>query len=356
MLRNSSLETRKDLRIKNLAPRLTSKEHQWRCRNTCIATLRKEFKMNLDLYKALKAKIPDLNEILNSNPPLHYKVYKIPKRKFGFRTIAQPTAKLKNVQRALSEILEKKLQVHKCATAYRKGVSIKDNAQQHVKSTYILKLDLENFFNSITPQLLFREFSRQKFKLTDDDKNVIEQISFWNRTRRKNGRLILSVGAPISPLISNITFFSFDEEISFWCENNKINYTRYADDMTFSTKIPDILPEVIPQIKKVLKSKFGGRIILNETKTKLSSKAHNRHVTGITLTNDNKLSLGRDRKRYISALVHKFKYSQLDDSDMNHLMGLLSFASHIEESFIHRLISKYGLATIDSIIKHSKGS
>lgn len=309
--------------------------------------------MSLDLYKALKAEFPNLDELIASKLPLHYKVYKIPKRTLGFRTIAQPTSQLKEIQRALVGILESKVHVHKCATAYRKGVGIKENASPHLMSNYLLKVDLENFFNSLTPQMLFKAIESQSITLSGPDKYIIEQVAFWNRARRKNGRLILSVGAPSSPLISNIILLAFDRKINDICQSKKINYTRYADDMTFSTKNKNILPEILSDVKKTLKSSFGSRLAINEQKTIFSSKAHNRHVTGITITNDNKPSIGRDRKRYISALVHKFKNSNLTILDIYHLKGLLSYVSHIEHSFLRRLEKKYGKDTIDLIIRYT---
>lgn len=109
------------------------------------------------------------------------------------------------------------------------------------------------------------------------------------------------------------------------------------------------MPRVINEIKKTLKYFFGSKIIINDQKTTLSSKAHNRHVTGITLTNDNKISIGRSRKRYISALIHKFKLSKLNHTDIHHLKGLLSYASYIEPSFIRRMEKKYGKATLELI-------
>lgn len=111
------------------------------------------------------------------------------------------------------ELLESQIQVHECAVAYRKGIGIRDNSLAHIQSNYLLKLDLENFFNSISPRILFKSIDRQNVIISENDKAIIEQIAFWNRSRRKNGRLVLSVGAPSSPLISNISLFFFDERV-----------------------------------------------------------------------------------------------------------------------------------------------
>jgi RNA-directed DNA polymerase len=87
------------------------------------------------------------------NAPKKYRVYAIPKRKHGHRIIAQPTKVLKHWQRTFLTIVEFK--THQNSTAYKKGVSIKDNALFHNQQRYLLKMDFENFFNSITPALLW---------------------------------------------------------------------------------------------------------------------------------------------------------------------------------------------------------
>ncbi|NAX35879.1 reverse transcriptase domain-containing protein, partial [Vibrio sp. V29_P1S30P107] len=130
-------------------------------------------------------------------------------------------------------------------------------------------------------------------------------------------------------------------------------YTRYADDLTFSTTHKNILFQHLNEVRKVLKKEFGARLVLNESKTVFSSKAHNRHVTGVTLTNNNKISLGRDKKRYISSLIHKFKLGLLDQEDIYHLQGLISYAKHIEVRFLRNMSLKYGANVLDSIRKYS---
>jgi len=309
--------------------------------------------MKLGIYESLKEKFNNLDEFLNSKPPLHYKVYKIPKRTIGFRTIAQPTPFLKDIQRALIEIIEQKTKVHFNATAYRLGRGIKENAILHTDSNYLLKIDLENFFNSITPHMLFKTLKQQHIEVCEVERNVLEQLIFWNRSRRKNGRLILSIGAPSSPMISNLIMSKFDSDISKICDKKNISYTRYADDMTFSTKEKDSLFHLMGDVKRVLRNNFGNKMNINELKTIFSSKAHNRRVTGITLTNDNKISIGRERKRYISALTHKFKLGKLDATDIHHLKGLISYVKHVESGFIRKLQKKYGVETLTLITKYT---
>lgn len=297
----------------------------------------------------------DFDALLASSPSKHYKVFNIPKRNFGFRVIAQPTPEVKNVQREIVKILAENVNIHPAAMAYVKNVSIKTNALKHRNSSFLLKTDLENFFNSIKPKMLFDALKNQGVHIWPFDENLMKQFLFWNRSKKEGGRLRLSVGAPSSPFISNLIMYNFDVKVEKLCKSREINYSRYADDLTFSSNKKGVLFPLLTELKKILHDEFNSILKINESKTVFSSKAHNRHVTGITITNKNELSVGREKKRYISALVHKFKNEQLGSDDINHLKGLLSFVSHIEPDFKQRMIKKYGAETIVKLNNHQSG-
>ncbi|WP_239427943.1 retron St85 family RNA-directed DNA polymerase [Snodgrassella communis] len=293
-------------------------------------------------------------QIFLLNAPKMYKVYKILKRTHGYRVIAQPTKQLKEYQRKFIKIFSQYLVVHEYAMAYQKNKNIQQNAEIHKNNSYLLKIDFENFFNSITPALFWNEWENTNPDIFDEDeKKLFSRLLFWNPNikRTKQEKLILSIGAPSSPSISNFVMYRFDKLITQYCLNKNINYTRYADDLTFSTNTKNILYQIPAEVSKNLNLLFGNKLRVNNSKTVFSSKAHNRHITGITITNNNKLSLGRERKRYIRALVHQYKYAQLEKADIQYLKGLLNFCKSIEVSFIHSLAQKYGNETLKNIMK-----
>jgi RNA-directed DNA polymerase len=284
------------------------------------------------------------------NAPMKYKVYSIPKRTSGHRVIAHPSKELKKLQRAFITLCE--FPVHVNAMAYKKGISIKDNAQFHSKQCYLLKMDLSNFFNSITPKLFWSQWEKKWPLPKPLEVKWIENLLFWKPKKGVDGELFLSVGAPSSPLISNFCMYYFDELLTTICVEKGVHYTRYADDMTFSTNQENILCLIPDIVKNNLKKCFGSCLSINHRKTVFSSKAHNRHVTGITITNDGKLSLGRERKRYIKHLVHQYKLGRLSSEDISHLKGLLAFANHIEPNFIISLNIKYSVLLIKQILEN----
>ncbi|HGH8157680.1 TPA: reverse transcriptase domain-containing protein, partial [Vibrio cholerae] len=144
-----------------------------------------------------------------------------------------------------------------------------------------------------------------------------------------------------------------DKIINDICTKHGINYTRYADDITFSTNIKNTLNKLPEIVEQLIIQTYAGRIIINKRKTVFSSKKHNRHVTGITLTNDSKISIGRSRKRYISSLVFKYINKNLDIDEINHMKGMLAFAYNIEPIYIHRLSHKYKVNIVEKILRGS---
>src|SRR5690606_4714794 len=134
--------------------------------------------------------------------------------------------------------------------------------------------------------------------------------------------------------------YKFDVVLSEFCKKNNISYSRYADDLTFSTKSINALFNLPLIVSKNLKQLYGNSLKVNHLKTSFSSKKHNRHVTGITITNDGKLSLSRKKKRYIRHLIHKFTIESIESNELSYLKGYFSFIQHIEPSFLSRLKSK----------------
>lgn len=281
-------------------------------------------------------------ESFSASAPYKYKVYTIPKRNSGHRVIAHPSRELKLYQRAVLLVLDEYLTAHRASFAYLLGKSIKDNALQHVNNKYLLKMDFSDFFNSIVPDMFLTALQHKGVTLSDAETRLLTNLLFWNKTKSIDEKLVLSVGAPSSPSISNLIMYDFDLFVFNYCLDRSIVYTRYADDLTFSTNKKDVLFDIPRVVKGALGSFFKHRIMVNERKTVFSSKAHNRHVTGVTITNENTLSIGRERKRMISSMLHKFKIGKLDEAEFDYLKGILAFALFIEPNFLNRLEVKYG--------------
>lgn len=272
-----------------------------------------------------------------STCPFRYKIYKISKRNSQEkRTIAHPSRVLKAVQRTLlSLILDDLLFVHDCAKAYKKGTGIKDNASIHLQNNFLLKMDFKKFFPSIKSHD-FATLLREKHDITDEyELNIFKRVFFM-----KSGEdLVLSIGSPGSPLISNSMLFDFDEKMDEASKASGVTYSRYSDDLTFSTNTPEVLTEWPKKIEKISSSLDYPRLTINTDKTVHTSKRHNRHITGVTLSSQGKLSIGREKKRILRTKIHQA--SKLSQRELSQLRGHLAFLAHIEPDTYKSLSEKY---------------
>jgi hypothetical protein len=275
-----------------------------------------------------------------------YKVYTIPKRTGGTRRIEHPSRELKAVQRWINKFLFHSFSVHENATAYKKGASILKNAERHVDSSFTLRLDFEDFFPS---------FSKMSISLFLENQNTIRELGLSKEdiafvcniaTRHES----LTVGAPSSPVITNVMMYKFDEIISDLARQNRLSYTRYADDIFVSTKNPDSLKGIADKIANISKNYEHVSLSINHGKTAYLSRRYNRSITCLVITPDHKVSIGRARKREIKSMVHNFMNGELDGESLSRLRGLVAFAMDAELTFFQSLKNKYGEAVLERVL------
>jgi hypothetical protein len=144
--------------------------------------------------------------------------------------------------------------------------------------------------------------------------------------------------------------YDFDKKVQAFCAKKKVKYSRYADDLTFSTNRPNVLREVEIQIAEICKRMEHPKLQLNPEKTVHASRGGARRVTGLVLANSGEVSLGHARKRLIRAQVHHFLAGRLNPDEAAKLRGMLAFVNSVEPAFIQRLRAHYGTAEIDQII------
>ncbi|WP_159726904.1 retron St85 family RNA-directed DNA polymerase [Methylosinus sp. Ce-a6] len=279
--------------------------------------------------------------------PSRYKTYSIPKRRGGERIISQPAREVKFLQRILVEEILSRLPVHDAAMAYREGRSIRDNAAVHAGGGAILKFDFADFFPSIKADD-WAAYCRRHSVFKDIDDICLSANLLFRRT--KYGSVMrLAIGAPSSPHLSNILMREFDQRVTEAVAKEKVKYTRYADDLTFSAKRAHNLIGIERMLRRIVREVASPHLRLNEDKTVLATRKYRRVVTGLVLADNGKVSLGRDRKRDIRAALHHYALGQLNGHETAHLSGLLAFVNAIEPEFLERLVDKYGSAVIERI-------
>lgn len=274
-----------------------------------------------------------------------YMSYSIRKRTTGMRPIDHPAAELKLLQSWLARNILNLLPVHEAVFSYRKGTNIRDLAKFHQKKNYLLRVDFRDFFPSITGadvvQLLRKNFALFSFPLSRHDQEIVRSIVCKDDH--------LTIGAPSSPVISNALMFNFDSSWFNRSQEQKVVYSRYADDLFFSTNKSNTLEAILRELRTDLKQRKHPHLTVNDQKTVFTSRKRRRLVTGLVLTSDKKISISRHKKRLIRSMVCRFANGQLDGEESAYLRGYLAFVKSVEPSYLKRLRKKYGARVINDI-------
>ena len=225
---------------------------------------------------------------VSNHPELHYRQASVPKKGGGVRNLLVPDHLLCRIQKNILRHVLADFPISDYAMAYKTGTAIVENAKPHAGMKEILKLDIRNFFDSITYFQVYR--------------NAFPAVYYPPPIRTMLASLCccrdsLPQGAPTSPAVSNLVMKPFDEYLGAWCEERGIRYTRYCDDLTFSGKFDR--REVQNKVRGFLAA-YGFE--LNEKKTRLQ-KAHQRQtVTGIVV--NEKPQASREYRRRLRAEVY----------------------------------------------------
>ncbi len=251
-----------------------------------------------------------------------YKEISIPKKSGGVRRLFAPCGTLRATQTQILRHILRNGPVSRYATAYVKGKSLADNASPHIGKKYLLKMDITDFFGSIT----FVQVLSAAFPSTVFPKQI--GVMLTELCTRKEA---LPQGAPTSPAISNLVMKNFDNIMGDWCEKQGISYTRYCDDLTFSSD--SSLYHVYEKAASMLAS-MGFEI--NKKKTHFVTNAVRQSVTGIVV--NEKLSVPRDYKRELRQEIHYALTYGVESALC--CLGRASKTYEAQERYLNTLIGK----------------
>ncbi len=264
---------------------------------------------------------PKILYSLSNRISAHYRTIGIPKKNGGYRKLSVPDDLLKYVQRRINKILLYYMPSSEYAMAYEYGKSILSNARPHTDKQYILKLDIEDFFGTV--------------KYTQVKDHAFPAAHFEENLRVLLARLCyngegLPQGAATSPKIANLILRDFDRRVGDWCKSQGITYTRYCDDMTFSSNEP--LDGAYKHVKDEL---FKEGFLLNSSKTRFINRHHRQQVTGIVVNNTPKVpteytkkirqEIYYCRKFGIDNHLEKTGYTGCKDKYLNSLLGRINY-------------------------------
>lgn len=285
----------------------------------------------------------------------HYIYRWIDKRSGGKRLIEAPKPKLKRVQwRILDEILSK-IPPHPAAHGFVAGRSISTNAAPHVGQRVIVKLDLENFYPSVSFNrvvAIFRSlgYCREaaiwlaRLTTTRLPSSMTAQASWGSQVHPYLGRR-LPQGAPTSPALANLSAFALDLRLSGLARSFGANYTRYADDLTFSGDVTFLksLAVFIPLVKQIVRSE---RFRIHQRKSRVIRNNQRQTVTGVVV--NSRTNVARrdcDRlKAILTNCIRRGPSTQNHDRHERfaaHLLGRIAHVAHLNPARGQRLRALY---------------
>lgn len=273
----------------------------------------------------------------------YYRKFDIAKRSGNPRTISEPLPNLKIIQNFILEEILNKVTVSAFAKAYKKNSSIKENTRYHVNQKIVLSLDIKDFFNSISIEMVEKVFLDLGYSELLSD--LFSKLCTLDK--------YLPQGASTSPYISNIILKGFDKTVADYCLQKNIKYTRYADDITLSGDFNT--DEATALIEEEL---LKLNLFTNQNKTKVMTRNMRQVVTGIVV--NEKIQVSRKERNKLRQNIFYLKKFDLPNyiehekikfnNYLYHLYGKLSYIVYINPKdqefidykiYVKDLIKKY---------------
>lgn len=282
---------------------------------------------------------------LSKNSDKYYKTYTIPKKNGKERLISQPNKKLKGLQSWILVNILERLNVSNSCKGFERGSSTFHNAEPHRSANALLTIDLKDFFTTVTQKQVFNIFKSIGY-------NNLISVIFSNICTYNEA---LPQGSPCSPKLANLAAWKLDVRIQGYVGKRGVNYTRYADDLSFSSLTPLKVVHIIPMIKKIIEEE---KFKINPSKTRIAGLSRAKVVTGLVLS-DQSIGIGKNNYKTLRAMIHRLTFSseQSNTKLFNQVKGWLAYLNSVDikrlnkaRKYIKDLSAKYPETLISKII------
>lgn len=334
---------------------------------------------NFNLDVVFGKPLEQVDEII-ANIDDHVRYAQIPKKSGdGMRTLTIPSDDLKAIQSAINYNIMYRFHPSRVAHGFVRGRSTVTGAIKHLGSRSVFGADIKGFFDHITKDharnvlfgnsrvcelckhcargctpSLYKAAERQASGSCDaiceeilavHDPAFVASTGYQSLMTRVIALTIHNnkapQGFPTSPALGNIVLRGFDKKLVSICQDNDLSYTRYADDITISSKTMeprDLIETVLDPIRHTL---YGFGFHLHPDKTRVHGSGRRQTVTGI-IVNGNHASIGRNRKRKLRALVHlvctgKLKMSRAELMKLKGDLAYMAMVSPQHRRYLTRM-------------------
>ncbi|TXD37222.1 RNA-directed DNA polymerase [Lujinxingia vulgaris] len=244
-----------------------------------------------------------------ADPHFHYVSFTIPKRSGEERPILAPKPRLKAIQRDLLDQALSRLPVHRAAHAFVPGRSIATNARPHLRREFLLTLDLHNFFGALHVGRVrgflmamgygWEVASTLALLCTEAPRQTV--LVHGERLYTPTGSRTLPQGAPTSPVLANAIAYRLDRRLSGLARSLGLNYTRYADDLSFSGDDPTRIATLMRLSHQIIREE-GFEVA--PSKTRIQRRGRRQQVTGVVVNQTP--GAPRARRRRLRAAIHHY--------------------------------------------------
>jgi hypothetical protein len=250
---------------------------------------------------------------------IHYRRFAIPKRDGSTRAIWAPLPKLKAAQHWILRNVVEKLPVHGAVHGFLPGRSILTNAAAHRDPAIVLKMDIKDFFPTVTLPRVRGVFRKAGYReqiatllallCTEAPREIVqhEGKDYFIAL----GPRCLPQGAPTSPALTNALCLRLDQRLAGLARRLGWRYTRYADDLTFSLPArhagPPRLGALMGLVRRIVEAE-GFRI--HPDKTRVARRGGRQTVTGLVVNGEQGPRVSRRRRRQLRAAIHNLKHGK----------------------------------------------
>lgn len=291
-----------------------------------------------------------------------YTYFRIRKRSGGHRLISVPEADVLRVQKWIHTHILSKAKAHPACFSFLRKTSIRDCAAEHRGAKWVIKVDISAFFGSISERDAFDVFVKLGYNslVAFEMARIVTDAPLFSKRylaapwkRAVGGYAIkqysdtkvgyLPQGAPTSPLLSNLFMIEVDRQLEALAGKRGLRYSRYSDDMTFSTRgefSRERAKELVHSVAAIIRAK-GLRI--NAAKTRITPPGGRRVVLGLLVDGTAPRLTRKFRDALRMHIYHMKKYGVQNHADRRgfdsvsglyrHVKGHLDFAKSIDQLY-----------------------
>lgn len=281
---------------------------------------------------------PIIQDCLENGAEKYYNIYFRKKSNGKRRKITAPCPELKLVQSAINDILNEELKNwfndRPYITGFVVGKSIADNARIHSEKEWVANIDLKDFFPSV-----------KRNKISEVLNNICEENSIFNYIGEQGFLNLVTYqgelpqGSPCSPTLANLCAEEVDELIIKSFGDAKWEYSRYADDITLSTKLVTerfLVKAIVDTIATLIDTTTKFKV--NHKKIDIKHRSQRQSVTGV-VANNKDLGISSKTRNKIRAILHKYKLENKPIDDK--IGGILSYIKQININQFNKLTKDF---------------